>query len=76
MTANFARRVPVLAVFVLGVAGAFATATNEPPRAPNNESIMSAPAEREARTPWWREARFGMFVHWGMSSIAGTEISW
>lgn len=25
---------------------------------------------------WWREARFGMFIHWDMSSIAGTEISW
>ena len=25
---------------------------------------------------WWTEARFGMFIHWDMSSIAGTEISW
>lgn len=25
---------------------------------------------------WWREARFGMFIHWDMSSVAGTEISW
>jgi alpha-L-fucosidase len=25
---------------------------------------------------WWRDARFGMFIHWDMSSIAGTEISW
>jgi alpha-L-fucosidase len=33
-------------------------------------------AERDARTAWWREARFGMFIHWDMSSIAGTEISW
>ena len=23
------------------------------------------PAERDARMAWWREARFGMFVHWG-----------
>ena len=34
------------------------------------------PAQREAHTAWWREARFGMFIHWDMSSIAGTEISW
>jgi alpha-L-fucosidase len=33
-------------------------------------------AQREARTAWWRAARFGMFVHWDMSSVAGTEISW
>jgi len=25
---------------------------------------------------WWTEARFGMFIHWDMSSVAGTEISW
>ncbi|MDD4026484.1 MAG: alpha-L-fucosidase, partial [Kiritimatiellae bacterium] len=31
------------------------------------------PAERDARMRWWREARFGMFVHWGLySGLAGT----
>lgn len=30
-------------------------------------------AEREARMKWWRDARFGMFVHWGLySGLAGT----
>ncbi|HWI56057.1 MAG TPA: alpha-L-fucosidase, partial [Bacillota bacterium] len=30
-------------------------------------------AQREARMAWWREARFGMFVHWGLySGLAGT----
>jgi alpha-L-fucosidase len=30
-------------------------------------------AERDARLQWWREARFGMFVHWGLySGLAGT----
>ena len=29
--------------------------------------------QREARMAWWREARFGMFVHWGLySGLAGT----
>ena len=36
-----------------------------------------APAEtvssRNVRMTWWREARFGMFVHWGLySGLAGT----
>lgn len=32
-----------------------------------------APEAREARMAWWREARFGMFVHWGLySGLAGT----
>ncbi len=31
------------------------------------------PAQRDARMRWWREARFGMFVHWGLySGLAGT----
>lgn len=29
--------------------------------------------QRDARMEWWREARFGMFVHWGLySGLAGT----
>jgi len=30
----------------------------------------------QIRIQWWREARFGMFVHWGPVSLKGTEISW
>jgi len=29
----------------------------------------TARARREARTEWYREARFGMFIHWGLYSI-------
>jgi alpha-L-fucosidase len=30
-------------------------------------------AQRDARMGWWREARFGMFIHWGLYSVpAGT----
>ena len=30
-------------------------------------------AQRDARMKWWREARFGMFIHWGVYSVpAGT----
>jgi alpha-L-fucosidase len=31
------------------------------------------PAQRDARMKWWRDARFGMFIHWGVYSVpAGT----
>ena len=31
------------------------------------------PAGHDARMQWWREARFGMFIHWGLYSVpAGT----
>ena len=30
--------------------------------------------QRDARMAWWREARFGLFIHWGIYSIpAGTH---
>ncbi len=30
-------------------------------------------AQRDARMQWWRDARFGMFIHWGIYAIpAGT----
>ena len=29
--------------------------------------------ERNARMRWWREAKFGMFIHWGVYAVpAGT----
>ena len=28
-------------------------------------------ADQEARIRWWREARFGMFIHWGLYAIPG-----
>jgi alpha-L-fucosidase len=29
------------------------------------------PADREARMKWWHQARFGMFIHWGLYSLLG-----
>ena len=31
---------------------------------------------RETRLAAWRDARFGMFIHWGPVSLKGTEIGW
>jgi len=32
---------------------------------------------REARlASWWRDAKFGLFLHWGPASLSGAEISW
>jgi alpha-L-fucosidase len=35
-----------------------------------------SPMRKEKRLQWWRESRFGMFIHWGPVSLKGTEISW
>lgn len=31
----------------------------------------STPADRERRMQWWHEARFGMFIHFGLYSVLG-----
>ncbi len=44
--------------------------TPEPPTSEAQQQQLWA-ADRDARLGWWREARFGMFVHWGLYSPAG-----
>src|SRR5262245_14097725 len=39
-------------------------------------AVDEAGAQHEERLDWWRNARFGMFIHWGPVSLRGTEISW
>lgn len=53
----------VLAAVLLGVAAGLAGAAGYV-RATNEE------------LEWFRQARFGMFVHWGPVSLTGGEISW
>src|SRR5262245_30396741 len=31
------------------------------------------PAARDARMQWWRAARFGMFIHWGVYAVPAGE---
>ena len=42
--------------------------------------VSSVPGETvkeyEARIKWWRDAKFGIFIHWGPVSLVGTEIGW
>jgi alpha-L-fucosidase len=35
---------------------------------------LAIPPNDASRLAWWREARFGMFIHWGPVSLKGTEI--
>jgi alpha-L-fucosidase len=43
---------------------------------PDHARASETPAQKSERLRWWREARFGMFIHWGPVSLMGTEISW
>ena len=39
-----------------------------------NEQIY--PEGHAEKLEWWKDARFGMFIHWGPVSLKGTEIGW
>jgi alpha-L-fucosidase len=39
-----------------------------PLRAQTN-AYIETPAQRDHRMEWWREAKFGMFIHWGVYSV-------
>jgi alpha-L-fucosidase len=42
-----------------------------------SSSLFSQPfTSIEANLEWWKDARFGMFIHWGPVSLKGTEIGW
>jgi alpha-L-fucosidase len=50
-----------------------AKAKSEPQASSADPYANETPAQRDARMKWWREARFGMFIHWGVYSVpAGT----
>ena len=41
--------------------------------AASGEPQKETAAQRDARMQWWREARFGMFIHWGLYAIPAGE---
>ncbi len=38
---------------------------------PSQEGHVETDEERDVRLQWWREGKFGMFVHWGVYSTTG-----
>ena len=42
-----------------------------PASAQAQQSSPAEDADRARRMQWWHEARFGMFVHWGLYSVLG-----
>jgi alpha-L-fucosidase len=65
MRTPFSYRLIALALAVGLLTGAHSFAQGPPTTPIPNESQ----AERDARLAWWREARFGMFIHWGLYAV-------
>lgn len=54
-------------IFSGGVLGQTAPSTQ-----PSTQPLLQrdeTPQQHDARMKWWREARFGMFIHWGVYSV-------
>ena len=39
-------------------------------QAQTKKLFSETPAEKEKRMEWWTDSRFGMFIHWGLYSLA------
>ena len=63
--AMFRRPTGVLALTALWLA------TSPMPRVLRAQGTDSIPAERRAARQWFRDAKFGMFIHWGVYSLLG-----
>ena len=55
----FVKLVSIVSIVMIVAGIGFAQPTPEP--------------ERTQRTQWWREARFGMFIHWGLYALPAGE---
>jgi alpha-L-fucosidase len=72
------RSISIVVVFAAVSLGYAQLEGNKPDTQPVQHPVPSVqdtetPAQKDARMQWWREARFGMFIHWGLYSIpAGT----
>jgi alpha-L-fucosidase len=68
--------IAVLLTMILGGMGHAATLNSIPTAAASDSEWPykdETPAQRAERMGWWRDARFGMFIHWGVYSVpAGT----
>jgi len=65
---TFSKRI-LMALLMLAFSGAVLAADGTFKGPYDDETAQ----QRDARMAWWREARFGMFIHWGVYSVpAGT----
>src|SRR5438046_5301627 len=60
----------VLAAATLPMSSALGFGQSSTP-APAATAPSASEADRVRRMKWWHEARFGMFIHWGLYSVLG-----
>ena len=66
-------RLTFLLIAFLFAAQASAVPVQRADAATTNQSAEQQEAARARRLKWWREARFGMFIHWGLYAVPAGE---
>jgi alpha-L-fucosidase len=71
---SFLKQFGAAGALALSAAGAHGLAQSKdaPKPAPTAADLKQA-ATREARMAWWHQAKFGMFIHWGLYSLIGQQ---
>jgi alpha-L-fucosidase len=62
------KRVAASLIFLFSVLIVFASCQQEP-----KDFMNETKAEKDARMGWWRDAKFGMFIHWGLYAVPAGE---
>jgi alpha-L-fucosidase len=59
----------VSAVLLAGILLGAPTMAAQQPTTSVDPHATETKAQRDARMGWWRQARFGMFIHWGLYAV-------
>ena len=57
----------------LGLGAALGSLSARCPRLSAQSIQADAPMDEQQRMQWWEDARFGLFLHWGLYSVAAGE---
>lgn len=67
----------LLAAAALAALAAQAAPLPQPPPAPAGfDAFRESQSDYDARAKWFRDAKFGVFLHWTPSVLCGGEVSW
>ena len=60
-------------LFMVALLAVRTTLAGEPPAADAAAGVAETAQQRDQRMAWWREARFGLFIHFGIFSLPTEE---
>ncbi|MFN0058626.1 MAG: alpha-L-fucosidase [Planctomycetota bacterium] len=59
--------------FLAALCGVLLSVVSQSPLLAQDHGASGPVTERDSRLDWWREARFGLFIHWGLYAVPAGE---